>query len=486
MRLLTAPANLVGGVGAARRLARPFAFLLLVLLLVAGSELSAAIATEFHSAQEAELARLLNGERARRGLPTLGQSDALRTIARRHSQRMLMDGSIFHNQRLRQDVESVFPDWSSIAENVGVGPTVPAVHDAFMNSPGHRSNILDSRFRWLGVGVVSGGGRLFMTENFLALRSGAPRPLPAQFRLHGATRVETAAVLSDFGFSPGSARGAVLAPAYDFHGALAAAPLSGALRGPIVLSGTDRLAPEAAKALTRALGRDRSAKTVYLVGGPFAPGVREAVAALGVRAVVVGGADHPRTSADVARRLDSGQRTAFITTVADYPDALSVSAVAAVKGWPVLYTDPANLSPDTAKVLKELRIDSTVIVGGPRAVSRTVESQLAKAGARAVARLAGPSRVETSLRVADFAIARGLDAAHPQLATGENYPDALAGGAIGGVFRSPVVLTHSARLHPAVASWLRARRHQVDGIYLLGGPNALAPAVERDVRSALR
>lgn len=476
----------IGGAGVVRRVSRPFAFLLLIILLVGASELSAAVATEFHAAQEAELTRLLNDERARRGLPRLATSDALRTIARRQSQRMAMRGNIFHNQRLREDIESVFPDWSSLAENVGVGPSVPSVHNAFMASPGHRANILDPDFRWLGVGITSGGDRLFMTENFLSLFKGASRPLPAQFRLSGATRIGTARILADFGFAPGSAAGAVLAPAYDFHGALAGASLAGAKRGPIVLSDTDRLADEAAQALRRALGNDRSGKTVYAVGGPFASRVIDAVAGLGVKVKVLGGADHARTSADVARYLRSGQRTAFVTTVTDYPDALSVSAVAALKGWPVLYTDPESLSPSTAKVIRELGINATVVVGGPNAVSKRVGAQLAGLGAPAVERLAGPSRVETSLRVADFALARGLDVGHPQIATAENYPDALAGGAVGAVVRSPVLLTPGARLHPAVATWLRRHRRGIDGVYLLGGPNALSPSVGADIDSALR
>ncbi|MBW3577721.1 MAG: cell wall-binding repeat-containing protein [Actinobacteria bacterium] len=474
-----------GGVASIRRVARPFAFLLLLISVVAWSELSAALATEFHSAQEAEFGRRLNAERSVRGLPSLSHSDALRTVARRHSQRMMAEGRIFHNQRLQQDVEAVFPNWAEIGENVGVGPTVPAVHLALMESPTHRANILSTNYAHIGVGVVTGADRLFATQNFLRLEPGGARPQAAQFRLAGRDRVATARAIADFGVTPGTARGAVVAPSGDFRGALAGAALAGALGGPTVLSSSDALDGDARGALERALGPARSGKTVYLVGA-FAPAVRDAVASLGVQAVVLGGGDHVASAAAVARALPSRPSTALVTTVTDYPDALAVSAVSAVTGWPVLYTDPAQLSQGTAAVLQELGIRRTLVIGGPRAVSDAVASQLANVGAPPAGRLAGASRLETAVAVADFALSNGLTPGHVQLATAYNYPDALAGGALAGVLRSPVVLTTSDRLHPTPAAWLRTHRSRVEAVYVLGGAAAVSTAVETGLADVLR
>lgn len=466
------------------RIARPFTFLVLIVGLIAGTELSAAVATEFLSAQEAELSRLLNDERTARGLPPLAHSDALRTVARRHAQRMMMEGTIFHNERLAEDVEAVFPDWARIGENVGVSPTIPDVHRAFMDSPGHRANILDPDWGWLGVGAVSGGSRLFVTENFLKLRAGAPRPLPAQYRLAGSSRIDTARAVGDFGWIPGGAGGAVLAPAGDFHGALAGASLAASVDGPLVLSGTDTLAPEAQDALERALQRN-SGKTVYLVGGPFADAVGSAIASMGLDVVELGGADHVATAAAVARTLPSPPSAAFIATVANYPDALAASAVSAVTGWPILYTDQDQLSTGTQAVLQELGIGTTYIVGGEVAVSDRVASQLGSAGAPVAQRVAGPSRFSTATAVADFGLARGLTADHILVATGTNFPDALAGGALASVLRSPVVLSLPNELGVDASNWLRNRRTQIDAVYLLGGQAALSAQVEAGIANAL-
>ncbi len=474
----------IGVPGVIHRVTRPFVFLLIVLGLVAGSELSSAVATEFLSAQEAELGRLLNTERVARGLPELSNSAALRTVARRHAQRMMTSGGIFHNERLREDVEAVFPAWASIGENVGVGPSIPGVHQAFMDSPGHRANVLDPDWGWMGIGVVTGGSRLFMTENFLELQSGAARPAPAQFRLAGSSRTATARSLADFGFTPGSAQGAVVADAYDFHGALAGAALAGQLAGPIALTGTDRLDDQALAAVQRALGSG-AGKTVYLVGGPFDPSVAEALRVTGATVVAVGGGDHVATAADAARRLPRRPGEAFLATVANYPDALAASAVSAVTGWPVLYTAGDRLSPETADVIRELGIRTVDIVGGTTAVTGAVESQLRGLGLT-VRRLAGPSRVETALAIADFGLGVGLSTAHVALATAYNFPDALAGGALASQLHSPVILTTGDHLHPLASSWLRNRRGGIDALYLLGGSAALAGAVEQDVDIAVR
>ena len=56
--------------------------------------------------------------------------------------------------------------FSSLAENVGVGSTVAGVHAAFLRSSGHRANLLDPAMRHVGVGVVSSGGQLWVTEIF--------------------------------------------------------------------------------------------------------------------------------------------------------------------------------------------------------------------------------------------------------------------------------------------------------------------------------
>lgn len=116
----------------------------------------------------------INSARASAGVPSLsGQNDLLR-IATSWSQTMADAGHIFHNPNLANLVPS---NWQAIGENVGVGPTCDSIAQAFMNSPEHKRNILDSAYTTVGVGVVdSADGTVWVTEDFMGTGS-APAPV---------------------------------------------------------------------------------------------------------------------------------------------------------------------------------------------------------------------------------------------------------------------------------------------------------------------
>ena len=57
-----------------------------------------------------------------------------------------------------RDVQAGYTPWTTLAENVAAGQQTPeAVVAAWMNSAGHRANILNPSFRDIGVGVAKGG-----------------------------------------------------------------------------------------------------------------------------------------------------------------------------------------------------------------------------------------------------------------------------------------------------------------------------------------
>jgi len=94
--------------------------------------------------------RLMNNERVSAGRARLRLAGDLVTIARRHSRWMAQDGTIYHadshspHYRQGDDYQhELRGNWWSGGENVGMGPDCRSIHDAFMSSPGHRSNILD-------------------------------------------------------------------------------------------------------------------------------------------------------------------------------------------------------------------------------------------------------------------------------------------------------------------------------------------------------
>ena len=57
--------------------------------------------------------------------------------------------------------------WCSIGENVGYGPSVPAIEDAYMKSSGHKANIMSTKWNGVGVGYAKNGNRVFTVQVFI-------------------------------------------------------------------------------------------------------------------------------------------------------------------------------------------------------------------------------------------------------------------------------------------------------------------------------
>ena len=136
-------------------------------LLVAATVLVAPLATPASAADasaEQQFVDLINQERRAAGLNALAVRAEIVPVARNWTARMIADQRLFHNP----DLGSLLPsDWTRFGENVGYGQEVATLHTAFMNSPGHRANVLGD-FTQLGVGVDRDSkGRMWVTVDFI-------------------------------------------------------------------------------------------------------------------------------------------------------------------------------------------------------------------------------------------------------------------------------------------------------------------------------
>ena len=117
------------------------------------------------SASEASFLAKINSSRSANGLAPLGVHRVLRSHARNHTQDMIDSGGIYHSSsdELRAAAGS---GWSKLGENVGRGGTVDSLHTAFMNSAGHKANILGD-YNYAGIGTASSDGVLYVTVVFM-------------------------------------------------------------------------------------------------------------------------------------------------------------------------------------------------------------------------------------------------------------------------------------------------------------------------------
>jgi RNA polymerase sigma factor (sigma-70 family) len=124
---------------------------------------------------EQRVVKLVNAERARAGCRALRVSPALHRAAQRHSADMASRRVLDHRGAGGDDpgqrITAAGFRWSAWAENIAQGQaTPPAVVDGWMNSAGHRANILNCGFTMVGIGVVQGPGGPWWTQVFATPR----------------------------------------------------------------------------------------------------------------------------------------------------------------------------------------------------------------------------------------------------------------------------------------------------------------------------
>ncbi len=185
------------------------------------------------------------------------------------------------------------------------------------------------------------------------------------------------------------------------------------------------------------------------------------------------GGDRYATAAAISRADVVSSTTVFVARGADFPDALAAGPVAAVSGAPILLVADDGVPDVIAEELARLAPTRIVILGGIGAVSEAVEGQLASTGAEIV-RLAGADRYETAVAVSAFAFAPGVPMAF--VATGRDFPDALAGAAAGAHLGAPVLLVPGDAIPTVVADELT--RLAPAAIRVLGGTSVVAEEVE--------
>lgn len=304
-------------------------------------------------------------------------------------------------------------------------------------------------------------------------------------RVAGTDRYATAVAASQQAF-PAGADTVVIATGQNWPDALSGAGLAGAAEGPLLLTPTDTL-PSAVSTEVERLGASKA----YVLGG-FAA-VSESVEAslvamLGADNVErLSGMDRYGTSRAVAEETIeiAGDRfggSAFVVTGADFPDALSASPAAANNCMPVLLAHP-----ELATVALPSAVDEVVVLGGTGAVSAATEAALiGSLGSDNVERIGGTNRYATAALVAEASAADwGMSFDLTGIATGENFADALSGGAMMGAMEGVLLLTPTSALHPDSAASLEDHAEEISTVFILGGTGAVSQAVEDAVVAIL-
>jgi hypothetical protein len=209
-------------------------------------------------------------------------------------------------------------------------------------------------------------------------------------------------------------------------------------------------------------------QTVYIMGGTAAVSAEteQAIKDLKIATVRVAGADRQATSVEAFKLIDGnwykhhGTHSVIIATGANFADALSIAPFAYRTGTPIVLTkSDGTLTDEAVKAIKANdEIYQVIVVGGTSVVSDSVFSVLGTYNGNykdyynkvyVPVRIAGADRYDTSAKIADWEVNYAFDITDDGnkndywkyagfsfyetfVATGENFPDALAGGQLAG------------------------------------------------------
>lgn len=294
-------------------------------------------------------------------------------------------------------------------------------------------------------------------------------------RLTGGNRYETAANVAAQ-YQPGMDR-LFVATGADYPDALAASAIAGMQGSPILLTragaGDD---PDSVPGATRRMLENLYAREIVVLGGTSsvdADAVAQIEEIVGHERIVrVAGDGRYDTALQLLERYGDDGTAVSVANGLGFADALTASAVGARDGAPMLLVQPDNVPSVLDAALRDGTVTGARVYGGPGAVTETVRGDLATRLGVGVARSGGANRWETSAAVA-ARYGAGVDVVY--VATGQDFPDALAGGALAGRDGAPVVLTDTGRIPNASRAALA--RLAPAKIVVLGGPGVVSADV---------
>lgn len=297
-------------------------------------------------------------------------------------------------------------------------------------------------------------------------------------RICGQDRYETSAkIASQFG--SGEVKNIILANGQNFPDALAGSVLSKKLNAPIILVNNSDVWDEygISDYMLKHLSKD---STIYLLGGEssisssFVNGLKQIGYTNFKR---LGGTDRFDTNNSIVDEISPSKGTPVVLVNGlNFPDALSISSVAASKGYPIFMSLSDSIPDSIIQKITSINPSKIYIIGGTGALDSQVEDQLKNAMAYIksddLVRISGSNRYETSVKIANYF---KLDSQSAILANGENFPDALSGSALASKLNAPIVLTDGTNVN--------VQKKYIDdskytNVYILGGQGSISSNTE--------
>ncbi|MDA8229344.1 MAG: cell wall-binding repeat-containing protein [Desulfitobacterium hafniense] len=313
------------------------------------------------------------------------------------------------------------------------------------------------------------------------LRSSKPFNL---IRIEGTDRIDTAIKQALAGW-PQGANSVVLARADDFPDALSGVPLAADLNAPVLLTPSRAWDSRLDSVLLQL-----KPQKIYLLGGEGAIGkeISQKLSALGwpsEKQVRLGGLNRYATAAAIVSSMSAPSTEVVIATGENFPDALTVAAIAGQKNMPILLTASNALPEDTLQALKRLNPTKVHLVGGEGVISEGVKQKILtelKLAPASIIRLGGVNRYQTGAQVLKILTESSVRLA---FATGGDFPDALAGASLAVRQKATLILLPKQALeeYPDLLGYIKELMPKAESAQVFGGEGAVSSQIETQILS---
>lgn len=184
----------------------------------------------------------------------------------------------------------------------------------------------------------------------------------------------------------------------------------------------------------------------------------------------ISGSNRYLTAVEISKSLFNSAKLVILASGQSYPDALAGSSLSQGR-FPILLTEKDTL-PDKVKIeIARLKPETILILGGRASISQEIEKNLQKDFN--TLRIAGDNRYETAVKIAKVAKQKRL-----MVASGENFPDALAATGLAGIKDQTLLLTAKDTLPQALMDYLKGGEFEridfAGGIASISDPTAKA------------
>lgn len=190
------------------------------------------------------------------------------------------------------------------------------------------------------------------------------------------------------------------------------------------------------------------------------------------------GSDRIATAIKISEKYYPNANRVIIARHDKFPDSLAAGVLAKVLNAPLLLTYPTKLDPRVKTEIERLKASDIVIVGGLNSIQSEVEKEL-KAYDSDIERIAGTDRYETSARVAKSITDIVGKKGKAIIASGEDFPDALAIGPYAAQEGYPILLVKKENIDESVKKAI-TNLNVVD-VYIVGGENTISKKLEKEL-----